>query len=156
MTYKNLIELKEQRPQLVKRLLNWGLQRKNKWGFKTVEELYKQQTLVEAEVELYLNDLVFIPTKFSQAKDKLLYWNDKLTDAERQAVGLLLPYKIDSYDPTKLESNILLKRFDFAPNYDLAESPVDKALLNNWYDGSYKILDEKFLISSTINLKTQD
>ena len=86
MTYKNLIELKEQRPQLVKRLLNWGLQRKNKYGFKNLENLHKQQIVIEAEVEQYLDELVFTPTKRSQADSSLIKL--KLLDLGTLLVGI--------------------------------------------------------------------
>jgi hypothetical protein len=85
---KNLIKLKEQRPQLYKRLVNWGLKRKNTWGIlyhKHIEE-------VESEVNYYLDELVFTPTTFSQAYSNLTKWDNVLTDKEKQAVGLLFPF----------------------------------------------------------------
>ena len=144
MTYKNLIDLKEQRPQLYKRLVNWGLQRrKETWTRENYE--YITKTTIESEIETYLDQLVFTPTKFSQAREKLIYWGSKLTDKEKQAVGLLLPYTVDFYDPTKVRSNALFRKNGFNPWYDLAESEEDKAILTTWYDGLYKVLDEKVI-----------
>lgn len=60
MKPKNLIELKEHRPQLYKRLVNWGLQRrKNTWTRENYE--YIVNTTIESEIETYLDQLVFTP-----------------------------------------------------------------------------------------------
>lgn len=130
MKPKNLIELKEQRPQLYKRLVNWGLQRrKDTWTRDTLE--YITKTTIESEIETYLDQLVFTPTKFSQAKENLIYWGSKLTDKEKQAVGLLIPYSLP-----------------------LVKERINKKLKNintNWYDGLYKVLDEPVLDKLTYN-----
>lgn len=128
MKPKNLIELKEQRPQLYKRLVNWGLQRKHSWGF-NLGEFKTQRAKVENQIEIYLDELVFTPTKFSQAKDKLLYWGSILTDKEKQAVGLLIPYELPQ---SKISGATILHT---------SESLIS----NNWYDGLYKVLDEPVL-----------
>lgn len=72
MQYKNLRDLKEQRPQLVKRLLQWGLTRNYKFGFINQQKAEKGEQGVINEIEQYLDEVVFTPTKFDQAKDNLI------------------------------------------------------------------------------------
>lgn len=134
-SFKNFNELQEQRPQIVKRLVNWGLVRKNKWGFKTLEEFEKQKREVNAEIGLYLDDLVFTPTKFSQAKDNLIYWGGKLSNKEKETIGLLIPYELPQ------------------PRHNGKEfiHTEDSNLSANWYDGLYKVLDEPVLDKISYN-----
>lgn len=134
LTYKNFAELQEQKPQIAKRLMSWGLQRKHSWGlnFKT------QQAKVKDQIETYLDELVFTPTKFSQARDKFVYWGEILTDREKQLIGLLLPYE--------------LPRSTFNGK-EYVESK-DGKITADWYDGLYKVLDEPVL--DKLTYKSQD
>ena len=135
MKPKNLIELKEQRPQLYKRLVNWGLQRRrDTWTRENFE--YVTKTIIESEIETYLDQLVFTPTKFSQAKESLIYWRSKLTDKEKQAVSLLITYSLPY-------SKLLDKA-----------SLEDIKLGQSWYDGLYKVLDEEVI--DRLTYKSED
>lgn len=142
MKYKNLIELKEQRPQLYKKLINWGLQRKNTWGI----PYHQCKESVEAEINYYLDELVFTPTTFSQAYSNLTKWDKVLTNKEKQAVGLLFPFKLpyEIYKQTKR----LQKLVDLG-KHTLSWVGItildEVTLVNNWYDGLYKVLNEPIL-----------
>lgn len=134
MKPKNLIELKENRPQLYKRLVNWGLQRKrDTWTKENFE--YITKNTIESEIETYLDQLVFTPTKFSQAKESLIYWENKLTDREKQAVGLLIPYQLRY---CKLLDKATLKKVQLG---------------QSWYNGLYKVLDEEVINKLTYKSK---
>lgn len=135
MKPKNLIELKENRPQLYKRLVNWGLQRKrDTWTKENFE--YITETTIESEIETYLDHLVFTPTKFNQARESLIYWGSKLTDKEKQAVGLLITYSLP-----------YSKLLDKAPLEDIK-------LEQSWYNGLYKVLDEEVI--DKLTYKSED
>ena len=146
MTYKNLIELKEQRPQLYKRLVNWGLQRRTVWGFPNVDIYKKHLSNVENEIETYLDDLVFTPTEFHQAYCNLAKWDKVLTDKEKQAVGLLFPFELPH--ETYKEKNKLQRLIDLGKHtlsWVGIKIPDEVTLINNWYDGLYKVLDERVI-----------
>ena len=143
MKPKNLIDLKEQRPQLYKRLVNWGLQRKTIWGFSNVEEYKKYLTKVESEIETYLDELVFTPTAFHQAYCNLAKWDKVLTDKEKQAVGLLFPFEFPHQTKKKLQRLVDLGKHTLS--WVGIKIPDEATLINNWYDGLYKVLDERVL-----------
>lgn len=132
MKYNSLTELKEHRPQLVKKLIGWGIQRKNKHGFRSKEQIDSATIDIEKEVEEYLDELVFTPTTCQQVKDKLIRWGMKLTTNERQAIGLILPYELK--EPHGLV---------------IVNSPEK----DRWYDGTYKVLDEEVINTITYGNK---
>jgi hypothetical protein len=138
MKYKSLKGLEKLKPQLVKRLLNWALIRKNKFGFLNQERLKKEQQEARKEIELYLDELVLTPSSFTQAKDNLIKWGKILTPSEKQAVGLLIKYDLPQahFEELKLVHT------------------SDSLIANDWYDGAYKVLAEEVL--DVINYKSKE